>query len=91
MAAIGLTAIVLMVGCFLLALMTHGGLPVGASVAASLEDEKRFDALNTEVVQLYNAGKYQEAEVRAKQALALAESLFGPDHPSTATNLNNLA
>lgn len=34
---------------------------------------------------------YAEARVLFERALALAENMFGADHPSTATSLNNLA
>ena len=49
------------------------------------------DFFNQQVVQLYAQGKYREAFDVAHQALAEAETLFGPDHESTATCLNNLA
>jgi hypothetical protein len=32
-----------------------------------------------------------EAEQLSRRALAIAEASYGPDHPSVATNLNNLA
>jgi len=43
----------------------------------------------------YNAlsqqGRYSEAEFYAKKALRLGTEEFGPNHPTTATFLNNLA
>ncbi|HLZ57787.1 MAG TPA: tetratricopeptide repeat protein, partial [Ktedonosporobacter sp.] len=36
-------------------------------------------------------GKYEEAEPHLQRALAINEKVLGPDHPSTATALNNLA
>ena len=47
--------------------------------------------LNQEVAQLYNQGRYQEATPLAKQALAINEKASGPDHPSVAASLGNLA
>jgi tetratricopeptide (TPR) repeat protein len=41
--------------------------------------------------QLYQAGKYAEAQEIAKRALAVAERRYGLDHPNVATSLNNLA
>jgi tetratricopeptide (TPR) repeat protein len=41
---------------------------------------------------LYRAqGRYAEAEPPLKRALAIYEKTLGPDHPSVATGLNNLA
>ena len=36
-------------------------------------------------------GKYAAAEPLAQQSLAIDEAPFGPAHPETATNFNNLA
>jgi CHAT domain-containing protein/tetratricopeptide (TPR) repeat protein len=48
-------------------------------------------ALNRQVVQLRQAGKYAEAIPIAQRALALTERLRGPDHPDLSTRLNHLA
>jgi hypothetical protein len=48
-------------------------------------------ALNERVVELYRAGKFSEAIPLARQSLAIGEKALGPDHPSVATALNNLA
>jgi CHAT domain-containing protein/tetratricopeptide (TPR) repeat protein len=50
-----------------------------------------LDALNRQVAQLYQAGKYAEATEIAKLQLAVAERKFRADHPSVAIALNNLA
>ena len=50
-----------------------------------------LSALNKQVVQLYQAGKYDEAVVIARQSLTLAERLHEPDHPSVGTSVYNLA
>ena len=50
-----------------------------------------WDTLNQEVMSLYEKGQYERAVVVAKKALAVAEEDAGPDHPSVATSLNNLA
>jgi len=36
-------------------------------------------------------GKHAESEPYLKQALEIAEQVYGPDHPSVAAHLNNLA
>jgi tetratricopeptide (TPR) repeat protein len=40
---------------------------------------------------LYNRCEYSEAELLLRRALAIDEEHSGPDHPSVATSLNNLA
>jgi CHAT domain-containing protein/Tfp pilus assembly protein PilF len=49
------------------------------------------DALNQQVLQLYQQGKYVEATEIAKQALVIREKALGPDHPDVGQSLNNLA
>src|SRR5204862_6624396 len=49
------------------------------------------DKLDRQVVQLYQAGKYSEAIPIAIKILALREKALGPNHPTTAMALNNLA
>ena len=48
-------------------------------------------ALNRHVIQLYRQGRYAEAISFGERALAIYERSLGPDHPETATSLNNLA
>ena len=50
-----------------------------------------WETLNGEVISLYRQGRYDRAVVVAKKALQVAEQTLGPDHPSVATSLNNLA
>lgn len=49
------------------------------------------EALNAEVIHLYQAGRYAEAVRVGESAFALAEHQNGPDHHSVGTTLNNLA
>ena len=64
-------------------------LAVVATVRAQTsEDLSKF---NRQVVRLYQAGKYADAILIARQALQLVEQKFGPDHPNVGTTLNNLA
>ena len=67
--------------CFLVALWP--GLALAQS-AALMEASKQYKAL-------YEKGRYGEAERFARKALELSQREFGPDHPTTATFLNNLA
>jgi tetratricopeptide (TPR) repeat protein len=50
-----------------------------------------WEVLTEEVMSLYQKGQYDRAMVVAKKALEVAEQTVGPDHPSVATSLNNLA
>ncbi len=50
-----------------------------------------WEALNKQVLSLYQKGQYDRAVVVAKKALDVAEKAVGPNHPSVATSLNNLA
>ncbi|MBI2265218.1 MAG: CHAT domain-containing protein [Armatimonadetes bacterium] len=54
-------------------------------------DGSDWEDLNRQAVTLFRQGKYSEAVTAAEKALKTAESTFGPDHPNTATSLNNLA
>jgi len=58
---------------------------------AMADDRQDLAALNKRVVSLYGQGKYAEAIPLAERAVKLAEATYGPDHPSTATSLDNLA
>ena len=40
---------------------------------------------------LAKQGKYDDAELLLKRALAIREETLGPRHPRVASNLNNLA
>ena len=42
------------------------------------------------VCAMADQGKYEEAEPLYKRSLAIREKVFGEDHPSVATTLNNL-
>jgi tetratricopeptide (TPR) repeat protein len=53
--------------------------------------ESNPTALNQQVIQLYNQGRYSEAIPLAQRTLAIVEKALGPDHPNVATALNNLA
>lgn len=50
-----------------------------------------WEALNDEVISLYRQGNYDQAVVVAKKALQVAEQALGPDHPSVAQSLENMA
>ena len=47
-------------------------------------------ALNTQAMQLFGQGKYNEAVAIQEKALALAERVLGPEHPDTLKSVNSL-
>jgi tetratricopeptide (TPR) repeat protein len=59
-----------------------------ATTKTSLEQANQ---LNQQVIELSQAGRYSEAIPLAERALSITEQVLGPDHPSTASSLNNLA
>ena len=62
-----------------------------AAPSATLEFSEELMKLNREVFQLDQAGEHEKALATANQALALAERVYGPDHPTVAAELRFLA
>ena len=58
--------------------------------SASLAEDDDPNALNQQVNQLIEQGKYQEAIPIAERAVEVAKRARGPEHPETADALNNL-
>src|SRR5271168_4900153 len=56
----------------------------------SLAEDDDPNALNQQVNQLIEQGKYQEAIPFAERAVEVAKRLRGPEHPDTADSLYNL-
>ncbi|MGB0086176.1 MAG: tetratricopeptide repeat protein, partial [Rhodomicrobiaceae bacterium] len=65
---------------------------VAAVVTLPVHAQSQGDvgALNSQVEQLSNDGKYPQATPIAEQALALGERTLGPDHPETLRSVKNL-
>ncbi|CAD5936073.1 CHAT domain-containing protein [Planktothrix agardhii] len=53
-------------------------------------NEKLWEKLSIEVLELYEQGEFYEAIIIAKKALELAQSLYQGDHHDVALSLNNL-
>ena len=68
--------------------LAFSGLTAGAPSPAPHLSEA--DKLDRRVEELFKAGKYSEAIPLAIQSLHLCEKALGPEHPRTATDLNNL-
>ena len=49
------------------------------------------DARNTRFIRFYREGNYAAAIKLAGETLSVREKILGPEHPDTATSLNNLA
>ena len=60
-------------------------------IADEQDAQAKVSSLNKQAIELYQAGKFNEAIPNAQQFLELMEKSLGPDHPATATALNNLA
>jgi tetratricopeptide (TPR) repeat protein len=54
-------------------------------------DLARAEALNQQIIQLYNQGRYGDAVPVAKEVLVIREKALGPEHPDVALSLSNLA
>jgi CHAT domain-containing protein/Tfp pilus assembly protein PilF len=63
---------------------------VGGFVASSIAQTNKAE-LQSQFTALYEAGKYTEAIPLAQQVLAIDEASLGPNDPSVADSLNNLA
>jgi len=77
-------------GWLFLIVLCLGVLPA-ASAGGEGTSQEKADSLNQQAVELYQAGRYQEALPLQKRALELNEQALGPEHPGIATSLSNLA
>jgi CHAT domain-containing protein/Tfp pilus assembly protein PilF len=68
--------------------VAFGVVPVAAAQEGSLLEA---EALNQQVLQLHQQGRFTDAIPLTQRVLAITEKVLGPDHPDTATALNNLA
>lgn len=66
-------------------------LVVNSIAVAQQGSIEEANALNQQVLDLYQQGRYEEAIPRAERALAIREKVLGPKHDDTASSLNNLA
>ena len=64
---------------------------LAAQRTGSGQDLEEAGALNTKVMELYNAEQYLEAIPLAQRALSIRERALGPDHRDLASSLANLA
>ena len=65
----------------------------GGSWAQSIPEvsaTEDIDALHKQIAALRENGEYGQAFELAQRSLTLAESTFGPDHPTVGTSLNHL-
>jgi tetratricopeptide (TPR) repeat protein len=67
-------------------------LALSLRIPAAAADDPLGEAttLNHQAVELYNQGRYPEAEALEKRALAMREGVLGPDHADVANSLHNL-
>jgi CHAT domain-containing protein len=77
----------LIVFCFVALMLPQ--LVAGQATQDSQLNEAK--ALNKQAFQLYNAGRYAEAEPLYKRALVIDEKAYGKNHLHVVSDLNNLA
>jgi tetratricopeptide (TPR) repeat protein len=75
-------------GVVLVLLFAPGGVPVATAREGLVEDA---EALNQQVMQFYQQGRFSDAIPLAQRALAIRKKALGPAHPDTAASLSNLA
>ena len=66
-------------------------LSIPAAVRAQTEELATAERLNSRIQELYSAGRYTRGDSAGGAGLAIREKALGPEHPDTATSLNNLA
>ncbi len=66
-------------------------LSIAVCISGCGQAEDDLAALDAQVSDFYQEGKYSDATEIAKRSLALTEKKFGPDHPNVGNALNNLA
>jgi CHAT domain-containing protein/Tfp pilus assembly protein PilF len=76
---------------FFLSLVLAVTVLTGTTVWPKEDSLKMTSELNGDIVQLFQQGKYGEALPLTERLRAIYEKNLGPDHPSTATALNNIA
>ncbi|HKX53555.1 MAG TPA: tetratricopeptide repeat protein, partial [Nitrosospira sp.] len=64
---------------------------LSGTVHVAYAQETKWRIFSEEAISLYKKGEYDKAVAAVKKSLALAEKEYGPNHPDTATSLNNLA
>jgi hypothetical protein len=62
----------------------------GSAPSVHAEFSEELLKLDQQIIQLHKAGKYDEEFPITKRAVALAERLYGPDHPTVAAELRFL-
>ena len=71
------------VGALLLLTVIVAFLTIPVPVRGQTEELATAERLNSQVLELYSAGRYNEAIPLAERALAIREKALGPEHPQT--------
>ncbi|HEY6342498.1 MAG TPA: tetratricopeptide repeat protein [Bryobacteraceae bacterium] len=72
-------------------LLPHAKLMLALVEEHGIESAAASRLLNEAACYLLDRAQYREAEPLYQKSLAIAEKVFGPDYPETASRLNNLA
>jgi tetratricopeptide (TPR) repeat protein/CHAT domain-containing protein len=70
--------------------LLKGASAIEAKAPGAADNVSEPDQLNRRANELYQAGRYAEAEQLYQRALEIAEKARGPEHPDTASALHNL-
>ena len=62
-----------------------------AAAQPAYAQDSKWRVITEQGISHYEKGEYDRAVAAIKKSLAVAEKEYGPDHPETATSLNNLA
>ena len=65
--------------------------PISNQDIAFAQSVAEAERLEEQAFQLFEQGRYPEAEPLLKRSLAILEKALGPDHPNVAASLYNLA
>jgi tetratricopeptide (TPR) repeat protein len=65
--------------------------PFSSLKGAFAQSVEEAAQLNQKALQLYEQGRYADAEPLYKRSLAISEKALGPDHPEVAFSMNDLA
>src|SRR5664279_6554104 len=65
----------------MLTLIVCAYIPTSPVFADDAKDLQRANEMNTQVMQLYKVGKYDQAIEKGNESLAIRERVLGPEHP----------
>jgi TonB family protein len=83
--------LIMMIGCASPAARAQSGSPAPQNAAAQAPELAEAERLTRTVVQLFSAGKFEQALPDAERVVSLREKALGSDHVAVGKALSNLA